>query len=724
MIGIQVRCACYSKLLSKRDEKDFEQLFIQFNVKHLIVYSTIDELAEECINEKGDVRDLALHHVSRSSGSAQPSSRQDASFSQSVLQAPSTKRVLLIDEVDVFFSSSFMGQSFNPIAKLGCENTTILMKHIWHNRAQLTHQVFSSTRQLPQYTALKENTFSDAAAEIVDRELINMIKDAQTFDDPAYKVFNEAPPDHEAQVRVGYERFDGMTTKIEYGYKTAFAWLHEAEKQIVPLLLAEERLKFQIPCGRFSYASIPMNHFDCVLGVTGTLSCLTANERRLIQEDYSIGPDQMTFLPSLYPANEQPRTTDNFTVYRDVQTWQQTIARRINQEAVKGRPVLVFFESEECIKTFLSSEYGGQILSHQLIVESTPDVPDRVAKATAPSQVTLISRVFGRGLDFKVHHPSIEDCGGVYVLCTFYPQSAGEEIQIMGRTARQGKRGTYGLIVYEKDLQRDFSAPPTLFEGLKDNPKAVQESVLAFLKKQRTTQTDQLLDGKKEKVLRCAPDHDKSMELVHLCSQDHPPSDAIIQIILSFCRLQGSKGPLHIIFCLDCSGSMAESWPSVILAASAFIEIRQQLCCIDDCFSCVQFSDEIFPIFSRLRIDAAIQECTKEKLLMHGGGTYFSPALKAVSQLVGKGEEVAIVFMTDGANDPEDADPTLEIPSIMSKCAKVHFFGVAFTALGKTPLFQTIVQTFQGDLLEAAGVSELRAKFQEIANNPTASHSR
>ncbi len=121
MIGIQVRCACYSKLLSQRDEKDFEQLFIQFNVKHLIVYSTIDELAraqywrerarapilystiddlaEECINEKGDVRDLALRHVSRSSGSAQPSSRQDAFFSQSVLQAPSTKRVLLIDEV-------------------------------------------------------------------------------------------------------------------------------------------------------------------------------------------------------------------------------------------------------------------------------------------------------------------------------------------------------------------------------------------------------------------------------------------------------------------------------------------------------------------------------------------------------------------------------------------------------------------------------------------------
>ena len=67
------------------------------------------------------------------------------------------------------------------------------------------------------------------------------------------------------------------------GYKTAFAWLCEAEKKTVPSEIAEKFLQFQIPCGRFSYASIPGNHFDCVLGVTGTLSCLTPNERKLIR---------------------------------------------------------------------------------------------------------------------------------------------------------------------------------------------------------------------------------------------------------------------------------------------------------------------------------------------------------------------------------------------------------------------------------------------------------
>ncbi len=68
------------------------------------------------------------------------------------------------------------------------------------------------------------------------------------------------------------------------GYKTAFAWLCEAEKKTVSFEIAEKFLKFHIPCGRFSYSSIVTDHgyFDRVLCVTGALSCLTANERQLI----------------------------------------------------------------------------------------------------------------------------------------------------------------------------------------------------------------------------------------------------------------------------------------------------------------------------------------------------------------------------------------------------------------------------------------------------------
>jgi hypothetical protein len=92
MTGIQVRCACYSQLLSRRDYSDFEGLFKKFNVDSLIRYSTIDELAEECINEKGDVRSLTLRHVGCLSSAVR----------RSLDRAPSTPKVLLIDEVNPF----------------------------------------------------------------------------------------------------------------------------------------------------------------------------------------------------------------------------------------------------------------------------------------------------------------------------------------------------------------------------------------------------------------------------------------------------------------------------------------------------------------------------------------------------------------------------------------------------------------------------------------------
>ncbi len=110
-----------------------------------------------------------------------------------------------------------MGQSFNPTALLGCENTTALMKHIWHNRQQPPHAVLASMKQLPEYIALKKNTFSAAAAGIVDRELLNMVTDAMAFNDPPYEVFNAAEKGAEPQMRVGYKRLDGMTTKVCYG---------------------------------------------------------------------------------------------------------------------------------------------------------------------------------------------------------------------------------------------------------------------------------------------------------------------------------------------------------------------------------------------------------------------------------------------------------------------------------------------------------------------------
>jgi hypothetical protein len=60
----------------------------------------------------------------------------------------------------------------------------------------------------------------------------------------------------------------------------------------------------------------------------------------------------------------------------------------------------------------------------------------------------------------------------------------------------------------------------------------------------------------------------------------------------------------------------------------------------------------------------------------------------------------------------------------MSQGAQISFFGVAFTPEGKTKTLQNVVQAFNGVLVEAADVSELRAQFEVIAQDPTPSHAK
>jgi hypothetical protein len=164
---------------------------------------------------------------------------------------------------------------------------------------------------------------------------------------------------------------------------------------------------------------------------------------------------------------------------------------------------------------------------------------------------------------------------------------------------------------------------------------------------------------------------------------------------------------------------MSESWPSVKEAVRAFIEIRQDLGSPGDLFSCIQFSSNTAVSFQQAQIDTALNHASK--LTLRGGGTLFSPALQAVSGLVQPGQQVAIVFMTDGASSD---NPIAVAQSIMGQGAQISFFGVAFTPQGKTKILQDVVQAFQGVLIEAANVKELRAQFQVIAQDPTAAHAR
>ncbi|CAF4601763.1 unnamed protein product, partial [Rotaria sp. Silwood2] len=68
-------------------------------------------------------------------------------------------------------------------------------------------------------------------------------------------------------------------------------------------------------------------------------------------------------------------------------------------------------------------------------------------------KVTLLTRTFGRGIDFLCSNKHLLAKGGIHVLQTFFSEELSEEVQIKGRTARQGDVGSYRMMLLNKDLE-------------------------------------------------------------------------------------------------------------------------------------------------------------------------------------------------------------------------------------------------------------------------------
>lgn len=56
LLGQQVSCSCYSQHLSQRDYNSFKKMFEVLGINQSIHYGTLEQLCENIINQKGDVR--------------------------------------------------------------------------------------------------------------------------------------------------------------------------------------------------------------------------------------------------------------------------------------------------------------------------------------------------------------------------------------------------------------------------------------------------------------------------------------------------------------------------------------------------------------------------------------------------------------------------------------------------------------------------------------------
>ncbi|KAL4496937.1 hypothetical protein ABPG72_002093 [Tetrahymena utriculariae] len=429
LLGADVNCACYSQYLSERDYQSFSHIFDQLGITKNIKYGSFTKICEGLINEKGEVRNRVINII-----------ENKEQFHSKNRKTEIRPKILLIDEVDVFFSPQFYGNVYTPLARLKHSTIQQLTDYLWQQR--------NNTLTFTQ--AKKSLEFQNCCKHfqgwqtLLEEALKDMITDLQNYE-------------HEYEIsegRIGYKEQDGISYNISFGYKTLFVHYKEHEAEKISKTTLQENIFIGIRCGSFSYAKIPQK-FQYIMGVTGTLKSLTDFEKKIV-ENYNIY--YQTFIPSVFGDNKRKFCKKDDVYIENKDNYYKTLIEQIVKK-IQKRAVLVFFENQEKLKAFFISKelapYGSQTkLITEQVSQSQQEKNMLIKNSTTCSQITLISKIFGRGTDFICRDQTVTQNGGIHIISTFFSEDFSEEIQIFGRTARQGQDGTVSLVLLENDLEK------------------------------------------------------------------------------------------------------------------------------------------------------------------------------------------------------------------------------------------------------------------------------
>ena len=508
LLGLNSYCVSYAQLLTWRDYNQFQDLFIQLQVVEKIRYMTFTDLCLSLAREMAD-SDVILQMLSKTSNYTYNQNKGNRIDSANWSESQS---VLLIDEVDVLFDQRYFGRlhkSFIPL-KHDRECISKLLDVIWN-----LHKKFK--RNTGQVMEMIKNTdaYSDCVCTfgfwmpLVDKAIITMIQDVQTFTHHAYIVRND---------QIGYLFEDGIQY-LQCGYKTTFAYYKEHQRGKISQKAIKRHKHILLRNARLSYAELPYR-FGYIAGVTGTLSQLEISRKELLANKYKI--NKYTYIPTMFKKNQLI-----FNQYRDVNivksdSWRDQIIKeartRMGSTNTK-RPVLIFFEANGELQAFCDAYGCGMkdgcqclILNEKLTINEKRKV---IKDSCQLNTVTLCTKIFGRGIDFIVTDDRVNDLGGPHVIQTFFSDDISEEIQIKGRTARNGGNGSFSMVLNRKKV------------GMSDTYDKLNNKRLQMQKRANNEAFEQ--------VKQCKIYHDKTIRLVQCVSEGN--KDQVLKILMEFMNL-------------------------------------------------------------------------------------------------------------------------------------------------------------------------------------------
>ncbi|KAK3255454.1 hypothetical protein CYMTET_35366 [Cymbomonas tetramitiformis] len=587
VLGYSVDVVCYSQYLVDRDRAAFDQLFELFGVERLVRHGTFQALSQLIMNEDGDIRLSTKKLLTRDTDTSSTS----AAASKGRSKAPAAhekQRILLIDEVDVFFSSEFYGTTYDPIMHVQGDHVAAIQFFLWEHReksaAELLRQL--RTEKCTELAALTETM--GGAMGVVDGQLDLMVRDLKALLAPGGA---ESYPYSIKDGRIAYRVQDTVATDVSFGYATMWSYLVEHGRGRVNDTTLQQSLGLRVSCGQLSYAEIP-KRYDTILGVTGTLvpespssqHPLGAFEQAILEKEYGIV--HKTEMPSIFGESQLTfRERNDVHVEMDEAQYNRRIKEEIVESTARGRAVLVFFESEAALQRWRVTEYCTSTAAGlvEVVTAATSNIDHYITRATRSGCATLLSREHGRGLDFVCHDRTVEREGGVHVVQTFLSEVVSEELQIRGRTARQEKKGTFKLVLHAKSLEKYGVSEEDLTRLQLGGP----QTLYAFLHEKRAVWLERSSEARREQVVCAKALHDQTVKyqknlrvatncmstVTALNKKDQKVAAAAAAECLSF-LVERNRGQRNCrLVCLsDATSSMSKVWDTTLHTIREMLE--------------------------------------------------------------------------------------------------------------------------------------------------------
>ncbi|XP_055631323.1 uncharacterized protein LOC129771576 [Toxorhynchites rutilus septentrionalis] len=162
-------------------------------------------------------------------------------------------------------------------------------------------------------------------------------------------------------------------------------------------------------------------------------------------------------------------------VFRDQKSWYESVVENALYHARNDRGVLVickFISQARDLFAVLEKHHDRR----KIFLYTGESTTEFSKNSITSGEIILATNIAGRGTDLKTT-AQVEKHGGMCVLVTFLPESYRVEMQNVGRTAREGKRGMAQLIIRDSD-----NTPMEVMKALRQaheiqaNAKAIEDA--------------------------------------------------------------------------------------------------------------------------------------------------------------------------------------------------------------------------------------------------------